>query len=185
MSSLKEQLEALCPRNRNGSRSQGDETNPPAGTELTNLLLEWLQKQGEQVRLQNEQQEKLMEVWGKRDEEDNSYRFKILASHHPPVYDGTPDPKTFEDRIRGMEKLFDALQCPEEWKVGFVVFYLEDKADLWCATMRERQYEPGFGWSKLEEMIKDHFYPISLQKAKEGEFMQLQQGSIRRAQPHH
>jgi len=32
----------------------------------------------------------------------------------------------------------------------------------------------GFGW----EMMKDHFYPISLQKAKEGEFMQLQLGSM-------
>jgi len=27
-------------------------------------------------------------------------------------------------------------------------------------------------------MIKDHFYPISLQKAKEDEFIQLQQGSM-------
>ena len=27
-------------------------------------------------------------------------------------------------------------------------------------------------------MIKDHFYPIALQKAKEGEFMQLQQGNM-------
>jgi len=27
-------------------------------------------------------------------------------------------------------------------------------------------------------MIKDHFYPISLQKAKEGEFMQLQQRNM-------
>ena len=27
-------------------------------------------------------------------------------------------------------------------------------------------------------MIKVHFYPISLQKAKEGEFMQLQQGNM-------
>ena len=27
-------------------------------------------------------------------------------------------------------------------------------------------------------MIKDHFYPTSLQKAKEGEFMQLQQGNM-------
>jgi len=44
--------------------------------------------------------------------------------------------------------------------------------------MRERQYEPGFGWDKFKEMIKDHFYPISLQKAKEGEFMQVQQGSM-------
>jgi len=44
--------------------------------------------------------------------------------------------------------------------------------------VRERQYEPWFGWIKFKEMIKDHFYPISLQKAEEGEFMQLQQGSI-------
>jgi len=27
-------------------------------------------------------------------------------------------------------------------------------------------------------MIKDHFYPISLQTANEGEFIQLQQGSM-------
>jgi len=37
-----------------------------------------------------------------------------------------------------MEKLFDALQCPEKWKVGFAVFHLKDKADLWWATVRER-----------------------------------------------
>ena len=44
--------------------------------------------------------------------------------------------------------------------------------------MRERQHEPGFNWGKLKELIKDHFYPTSLQKAKENEFMQLQQGSM-------
>ena len=51
------------------------------------------------------------------------------------------------------------------------MFYLKDKANLWWAMMRERQYEPGFNWNKFKEMIKDHFYPISLQKAKEREFM--------------
>jgi len=43
--------------------------------------------------------------------------FKRFASHHPPIYDDTLDTKTFEDWIRGMEKLFNALQCPAEWKV--------------------------------------------------------------------
>ena len=62
--------------------------------------------------------------------------------------------------------------------MGFATSYLKDKANLWWATVRERQYEPGFGWNKFKKMIKDHFYPISLQKAKEGEFMQLQQGSM-------
>jgi len=50
---------------------------------------------------------------------------------------------------------------------------------LWWATVRERQHEPEFGWDKFKEMIKDNFYPISLQKAKENEFMQLQQGDLR------
>jgi len=79
-----------------------------------------------------------MEAREKRVEEDNFYMFKRFASHHPPIYDGTPDPKTSEDWIRGMENLFDALQCPEEWKVGFDAFYLKDNADLWWATVRER-----------------------------------------------
>ena len=119
-----------------------------------------------------------MDVKEKRVEEDNSYMFKCLNSHHPTVYEGTPDPKTFEDWIRGMEKLFDVLQCPEHWKVGIAVFYLKDKVDLLWGTVREGQNEPGFGWGKFKEMIKDHFYPMSLQKPKEGEFMQLHQGSV-------
>jgi len=39
MAAFRERLEALHPRNGNGSRSQIDETNPPTGVELTNLLL--------------------------------------------------------------------------------------------------------------------------------------------------
>jgi len=55
-----------------------------------------------------------MEAKDKNIEEDNSYMFKRFASHNQLVYNGTPDPKAFKDWIRGMEKLFDALQCLEE-----------------------------------------------------------------------
>ena len=74
-----------------------------------------------------------------------------------------------------MEELFDALQCSKEWKVGLAVFYLKNKVDLWWPTVREKQYEPGFDWRRFKELIKDHFYPVTLQKAKENELMQLQQ----------
>ena len=51
MPSFRERLETLCPWNGNGSCNQVDETNLPAGVDLTNLLLlELLQKQGEQKR---------------------------------------------------------------------------------------------------------------------------------------
>ena len=74
-----------------------------------------------------------MEAKDKKIVEGNSCMFKRVASHNSPIHDSTPNPKAFEDWIRGMEKLFDALQCPKEWKVGFTVFYLKDKANLWWA----------------------------------------------------
>jgi len=61
---------------------------------------------------------------------------------------------------------------PRGVKVGFCSVL--DKVDLWWAIVRERQHEPGFGWSKFKELTKDHFYPISFQKARENEFMQSQ-----------
>jgi len=39
MSSFRDRLEALCPRNGNGTHGQVVETNPPMGAKLSNLLL--------------------------------------------------------------------------------------------------------------------------------------------------
>jgi len=51
----------------------------------------------------------MMEAKEKASLEGNSYMFKKLANLNPPMYDDTPNPKAFEDCIRGIEKLFDAL----------------------------------------------------------------------------
>jgi len=55
-----------------------------------------------------------MEARERKVEEDNSYMFKSFTSHNPPVYDDTPNPKTFKDWIQVIEKLFNALQYAEE-----------------------------------------------------------------------
>ena len=86
-----------------------------------------------------------MEAKEKAPLEDNSYMFKKLANLNLRTYDGAPNPKAFEDWIRGMEKLFDALQCPKELRVGFNRFDLREEGDLWWATVRNRQYEPRLG----------------------------------------
>ena len=65
-----------------------------------------------------------------------------------------------------MEKLFNALKCPEEWRVGFVMFYLMDIAHPCWATMQERQYDLGFYWKRFKELIKDHFYPCRLRRQR-------------------
>jgi len=51
MSTFRKWLDALRPKNGNGFRNEVEETNPPTRADLTNLLLlELLQKQGEQLQ---------------------------------------------------------------------------------------------------------------------------------------
>jgi len=54
------------------------------------------------------------------------------------------------------KKLFNALQCPKEWRVEFVGFYLKEEADLWWDTMKDKQYEPGFGRNRFKELLKNY-----------------------------
>jgi len=48
-----------------------------------------------------------------------------------------------------------------------------DKVDLWWSTMQGWQQELGFDWKRFKELFEDHFYLVSLQKAKQNEFMHL------------
>lgn len=111
----------------------------------------------------------------KTEQEECSNMFKRFSAHKPPTYDGKPDPTEFEEWLNGMEKLFDATQCPDKWKVNFAVFYLKGQADLWWKTAREMQNQPGFGWEGLKEAMRNQFYPQSLQLQMESEFIHLRQ----------
>jgi len=62
--------------------------------------------------------------------------------------------------------------------LGFVRSYLKGEADLWWATVKERQNELSFGWVQFKELIKNCFYPMSLQQAKAKEFLELKQGKM-------
>ncbi|XP_010678175.2 uncharacterized protein LOC104893741 [Beta vulgaris subsp. vulgaris] len=114
----------------------------------------------------------------KTEQEECSNMFKKFSTHKPPTYDGKPDPSEFEEWLNNMEKLFDATQCPEKWKVNFVVFYLKGQADLWWKTAKEMHDQPGFGWEKLKEAMRRQFYPPSLQLQMESEFIHLKQRSM-------
>jgi len=128
MASLRERLEAMSPGNGRGTTSQEVKVHSLIGGDVTNLLLlELIQKQNKQIQCQSKQLQKMMETREKASLEDNSYMFKTLANIYPPTYDGAPNPKAFEDWIRGMEKLFDALQCRKYWRVGLSGSTLERK----------------------------------------------------------
>jgi len=44
--------------------------------------------------------------------------------------------------------------------------------------VKEKYNEPGFKWTQFKELIKNCFYPISLQKVKKKEFLELEKGRM-------
>ena len=57
--------------------------------------------------------------------------FKRVSEAKLPTYDGSPEPRDLENWIREIEKVSDAVGCPEEYKVVNGAYYLWDQADLW------------------------------------------------------
>ncbi|XP_021714716.1 uncharacterized protein LOC110682696 [Chenopodium quinoa] len=100
--------------------------------------------------------------------------FKKVAQSKPPTYQGEADPVVLENWLREFEKLFGAVGCPENSKVGCAIYYLRGEADLWWqqneATIRAL---PRFNWTKFQEKVRDKFYPSFLQKQKAEEFSNL------------
>ncbi|XP_021741122.1 uncharacterized protein LOC110707398 [Chenopodium quinoa] len=80
---------------------------------------------------------------------------------------------------REFEKLFGAVGCPENSKVGCATYYLRGEADLWWQqTEATTRALPGFNWSVFQEKIRDKFYPSFLQKQKAEEFANLVMGKM-------
>ena len=105
--------------------------------------------------------------------------FKRVAATKPPTYLGKEDPASLENWIREFDKLFDAINCPENLKISNVVYYLREKADLWWSQRKDDlMSRPDFGWANLKEALRAKFYPAYLRKQKCMEFTNLRMGTM-------
>ncbi|XP_021750262.1 uncharacterized protein LOC110715954 [Chenopodium quinoa] len=97
----------------------------------------------------------------------------------PSTYQGEPDPTVLGNWLREFEKLFRALGCPENSKVGCATYYLREETDLWWqqneATIKAL---PGFNWTMFQEKVRDKFHPSFLQKQKAEEFSNPTMGDM-------
>ncbi|XP_048498119.1 uncharacterized protein LOC125496643 [Beta vulgaris subsp. vulgaris] len=57
--------------------------------------------------------------------------FERLAKVKPPFFKRKVNPTFLENWIREFEKIFGAVNCPKDMRVGQAVLYLKDDADLW------------------------------------------------------
>ncbi|KAL2930454.1 Zinc finger CCHC domain-containing protein 12 [Bienertia sinuspersici] len=105
--------------------------------------------------------------------------FKKVAQSKLPTYQGEANPTILEEWLREFNKLFKDVECPEESKVNSAVYYLRGEADLWWLQNEEAlRALPNFGWDKFQELLRNKFYPIFLQKQKVDEFLELKMGNM-------
>ncbi|MQL90993.1 hypothetical protein Taro_023597 [Colocasia esculenta] len=105
-------------------------------------------------------------------------RFKRLL---PPSFKGESDPLLAESWMREIEKIFRAIRCADEDKVTLTTYMLQERADVWWASLLRTRFEDGainVAWDELVRLFRAKFVPELIQDRMEQEFLSLAQGSM-------
>ncbi|MQM10412.1 hypothetical protein Taro_043308 [Colocasia esculenta] len=105
-------------------------------------------------------------------------RFKKML---PPSFKGERDPLLAESWMREIEKIFRAVMCADEDKVTLATYMLQERADVWWASLLRTRFEDGaieIDWDEFVRLFRAKFVPEHIQDRKEQEFLSLTQGSM-------
>ncbi|MQL68468.1 hypothetical protein Taro_000737 [Colocasia esculenta] len=83
--------------------------------------------------------------------------------------------------MREIEKIFRAIRCAEEDKVTLATYMLQERADVWWASLLRTRFEDGaidVAWDEFVRLIRAKFVPEHVQDRMEQEFLSLAQGSM-------
>ena len=121
----------------------------------------------------NEKLFSLLETQKKSKEEDNYKCYSQLAIYKPRSYDGEIDPIKFENWIAYIEKLLDIVECPAHLRVKYASFYFEGLVEMWQNTIKDLPSTVELTKEAFLKLLRERFYPPSLQSKLELEFLQL------------
>ncbi|KAH9685255.1 Endonuclease [Citrus sinensis] len=94
-------------------------------------------------------------------------------------FNGFGEPPEAESWFVKLERIFDVMKCPEDDRLSFATFLLEDRAYHWWQTV-ERRYQghAAITWVIFRKEFYDHYFPVVYQDIKRSEFFRLVQGSL-------
>ncbi|MQM07102.1 hypothetical protein Taro_039936 [Colocasia esculenta] len=84
-------------------------------------------------------------------------RFKRML---PPSFKGESDPLLAESWMRDIEKIFWAVRCADEDKVTLATYMLQERADVWWASLLRTQFEDGaidVAWDTFMRLFRAKF----------------------------
>jgi len=65
------------------------------------------------------------------------------------------------------------IEVPKEKKLNIGTFYLTGEVNIWWDTVEDKWKETELTWSKFLEELRAQFYPSTIQRREEKEFMEL------------
>ncbi|MQL72150.1 hypothetical protein Taro_004483 [Colocasia esculenta] len=83
--------------------------------------------------------------------------------------------------MREIEKIFRAIRCADEDKVTLATYMLQERADVWWASLLRTWFEDGaidVAWDEFVRLFWAKFVPEHVQDRMEQEFLSLAQGSM-------
>ncbi|CAH9086708.1 unnamed protein product [Cuscuta epithymum] len=102
-----------------------------------------------------------------------------VAARNPPSFLGQEDPVLLENWIRTFDKLFDAINCPEDQQINIAVYYLHEEADKWWVHVGPgMSAQPDFTWDRFKRALRKRFYPPHVQAENRDKFLHLKQGEM-------
>nr|GME09974.1 reverse transcriptase [Ipomoea batatas]GME11970.1 reverse transcriptase [Ipomoea batatas] len=105
--------------------------------------------------------------------------FERFRRVNPPTFDGGPNPLVAIRWIKEVEKLFAAMQYPPEIKLGVTIPLLQGNAEHWWGVTRA-SYPDGdhITWEEFKRVFYRNFFPDSVRRVLENEFLNLVQGDM-------
>ncbi|MQL76062.1 hypothetical protein Taro_008439 [Colocasia esculenta] len=82
--------------------------------------------------------------------------------------------------MREIEKIFRAIRCADEDKVTLATYMLQERADVWWASLLCTRFEDGavdVAWDEFVRLFRAKFVPEHIQDRMEQEFLSLTQDS--------
>lgn len=98
----------------------------------------------------------------------------------PPHFKGESEPEKAELWIKELEKIFVAMECPDDRRVSHAIYQLQGDAEFWWSatqTMLEARGEV-ITWIVFKTHFLEKYFPVSARQAKESEFFKLYQGGM-------
>ncbi|XP_038990409.1 alpha/beta-gliadin clone PW8142-like [Phoenix dactylifera] len=104
---------------------------------MVEVQQQFLQQQLQQQQAMYQQQQQ-QQFQGTTAQPEHRVSLLDFQRYAPPAFKGTADPMEAVSWLKQMEKVFQALRCPDEEKVLFATFMLQgEAADWWEMEKRE------------------------------------------------